>query len=43
MSSALHTTGTTKGPGLFDIVFLLGKERYMDRLSRTNNGARTPA
>jgi glutamyl-tRNA synthetase len=27
-------TGTTKGPGLFDIVFLLGKQRCLQRLGR---------
>ena len=36
-------TGTTKGPGLFDMVFLLGKEKCLERLSRTNNGAKSPA
>ena len=25
-------TGTNKGPGLFDIVYLLGKERCLERL-----------
>ena len=34
-------TGTNKGPGLFDIVYLLGKERCVQRLRRAAS-ASTP-